>query len=310
MSSPVRRRWFRFSLKTLLVLFTFFCAWLGMLTSNASRQKRAVEAIQRSGGEFHYDYQKVPSRSGSGTAYSPRLSPPGPKWLRRILGDHYFITPVYLNISKQPGIRDDCFAHLRALPRIERAFFYQAPFQDRDVVHLKHLTNLKSLTFNAGSLSGPNAPRQFEFLQYLPQLESLSLIDSNFGDADAEHLKGATKLKTLFIYGSEIGDDGLAQLQHLKNLEYIGLGGTNVTDRGIAYLNALPKLQYISATNLNITDAAFESFTKMTALRDLELSNTRVSREGIDRLRQAMPTCEVNGKSIEGTSIQDVKLPF
>ena len=294
-----RRRFWRFSLKTLLILLTLFCLWLGTLASSANRQKRAVEAIQLSGGEFNYDYQRIPSSSGQ--RYSHRVEPPGPQWLRRVLGDHYFITPVALNIGRQAGIKDDCLDHLVALPHLKSAMFYQVPFRDRDVVHLKHLKNLTSLTFNEGTLSGIDGPTQFEFLKYLPHLESLSLNDAKFGDADAKFLKDTVNLKILFIYGSAIGDDGLAQLQHLKNLEMIGLGKTKVTDRGISYLSALPKLRYISANDLNITDEAFGSFAKMTALRDLELHNTQYSREGIEKLRKAMPKCEINGKGGDGT---------
>src|SRR5688572_1612308 len=108
----LRRRFWRFSLKTLLILLTLFCLWLGTLANSANRQRRAVQAIQRSGGEFNYDYQRIPSPSGQ--RYSNRAEPPGPKWLRRILGDHYFITPVALRIGRQTGIKDDCLVHLVA----------------------------------------------------------------------------------------------------------------------------------------------------------------------------------------------------
>jgi hypothetical protein len=299
-----KRRWWRFSLKTLLILLTLFCLWLGTLSSSANRQRRAVEAIQLSGGEFNYDFQRMPDRTGSEYSFSHQVEPPGPKWLRRILGDHYFITPQGLYIHRQAGIKDDCFAHLDALTKLEIAMFYQAPFRDSDVAHLKHLKNLTHLTFNDGTLSGPNGPHHFDFLQYLPKLESLSLNEARFGDSDARFLKGAVNLKTLFLYNSAIGDEGLAQLQHLKKLDMIGLGGTKVTDRGMAYLGTLPNLRYISANDLNISDAAFESFTKMTALRGLELHNTQCSREGIEKLRKAMPKCRINGKGGEG-SVED-----
>jgi hypothetical protein len=295
-----RRRFWRFSLKTLLILLTLFCLWLGTLANSANRQRRAVEAIVRSGGEFNFDYQRVVNPRGSGQVYSHKVNPPGPKWLRSIIGDHYFITPVSLRLIQQPAVKDDCLAQLDALPNLESAFFLDVPFRDSHVVHLKHLKNLTNLTFNDETLSGPDGPRRFDFLQYLPKLESLSLNESNFGDADAKHLKDTMNLKTLFIYDSQIGDDGLAQLQHLKNLELIGLSRTRVTDRGIAYLSTLPKLRYISANDLNITNAAFDSFIKMTALRDLELSRTQVTSEGLEKLRKAMPKCKINGKGGDG----------
>ncbi len=46
------RRLWRFSLKTLLIVLTLFCIWLGTLTNNANRQRRAVEAIERRAANF------------------------------------------------------------------------------------------------------------------------------------------------------------------------------------------------------------------------------------------------------------------
>jgi hypothetical protein len=40
----------------------------------------------------------------------------------------------------------------------------------------------------------------------------------------------------------------------------------------------------------------------MTALSELELSRTHFSREGIEKLRQAMPKCRINGKGGEGAA--------
>ena len=301
-----RRRIWRFSLRTLLIGLTLFCVWLGMWANSANRQRRAVEAIELSGGRFNYDYQRVPTPSGrSGQRFSYKVQPPGPKWLRKIVGDHYFITPVTLLIGEQPGIKDDCLKHLDALPSLESAMFYNVPITDRDSSHFRHPTNLRFLTFNEETLSGESAPRQFDFLQYLPKLESLSLIDSRFGDSDARFLKRTVDLNTLFLYDSAIGDEGLAQLQHLKKLEMIGLGGTRVTDAGIARLTPLPKLRYASLNNLNLTDAAIEAFSKMSSLRDLELHNTKMTREGLSKLRTLLPKCEINGLGGDGSTKQE-----
>ena len=300
-----KRRLWRFSLKTLLVLVMLFCIWFGTWSNSANRQRRAVKAIELSGGTFNYDYQQQPNSSGVHAAFRYQVQPPGPRWLRWILGDDYFITPVSLNLLEQSGIKDDCLAQLDALPHLEGAMFYKVQFGDRDVAHLKYLRNLKSLTFNEGTLSGPDGPRKFDFLKQLTKLESLSLIDSQFGDSDAGYLEGMPDLKTLFLYKSAIGDKGLAHLQTLKNLEMIGVSGAQVTDRAIVYLSVLPKLTYLSANNTGISDEAIESFAKMSSLRELELYRTHMTREGVARLRKAMPRCKINGEGGDGTRVLD-----
>jgi hypothetical protein len=298
-----KRRWGRFSLKTLLILLTLFCIWFGTSTNSANRQRRAVEAIERSGGEFCYDYQKQPTSGGAGVAYSHLVERPGPRWLRWLLSDHYFITPVFLSIHQQSEIKDDCLAHLDALPNLESAMFSSVQFRDGDVEHLKSLKNLRQLTFNDGTLSGADGPRNFDFLTQLTKLESLSLVRSQFGDREAESLEGMPSLKTLFLYHSAIGDEGMVHLRHLNKLEMLGLGGTKVTDRGIAAISELPNLIYLSLSDTNISDAAIASFAKMNSLRELELYNTHMTKAGISELRKALPRCKINGKGGGATSV-------
>src|SRR5689334_19696866 len=59
MNTPAttRRRWLRYSLRTLFVLVTLLCVWLGLWANRAERQKRAVAWFKAHGGEVHYDYE-------------------------------------------------------------------------------------------------------------------------------------------------------------------------------------------------------------------------------------------------------------
>jgi hypothetical protein len=52
-----RRRWFRFSLRTMLVAITLFCIWLGVTANRANRQRRAVETTRSYGAYVRYDYE-------------------------------------------------------------------------------------------------------------------------------------------------------------------------------------------------------------------------------------------------------------
>jgi hypothetical protein len=67
--APAKRRprWFRFSLRMMLVMVAVLCVWLAFTFNAARRQKEAVAAILRAGGTVSYDYQMVPRPAVPGT---------------------------------------------------------------------------------------------------------------------------------------------------------------------------------------------------------------------------------------------------
>src|SRR5689334_19846235 len=87
-SAPPKRRWFQFSLRTLLILTTVVaigCGWFAMKIRRARRQDAAVEALRKAcQANVFYDYQTP----GSGNRGSD--VPPGPAWFRSIFGEHVF----------------------------------------------------------------------------------------------------------------------------------------------------------------------------------------------------------------------------
>src|SRR5262245_48745990 len=78
-TAPPNCRWLRFSLRGVLVAIAVIAVLLWIPIQRARNQKRAVEAIQRLGGSVEYDYRAQDLKE-----------PPGPVWLRRLLGDDFF----------------------------------------------------------------------------------------------------------------------------------------------------------------------------------------------------------------------------
>src|SRR5437762_7027635 len=91
-----RRPWFQFGLRTLLLMVTIASAgfgWLGVKVRQVHRQRAAVEAIRKLGGEVLYDYE-VDSKGHR--VQSP--IPPGPACLRELAGDDFFANVVYVSL--------------------------------------------------------------------------------------------------------------------------------------------------------------------------------------------------------------------
>jgi len=141
-----RRRWFRYSLRTLLVVVTIFCVALGYWTHRANRQKAVVKWVQEHRGLVYYDFQYDDKDK-----YIVDAKPPGPKWLREFLGKDYLATVVGVDF--------------------QNGWFLNTEFRElKDIAPLAKLGRLKYLNLNASGEVNDLTP-----LAGLTRLEELIL---------------------------------------------------------------------------------------------------------------------------------------
>ena len=91
----------------------------------------AVEAIENLGGSVTYDFE----RQG-------RAEPPGPRWLRSCVGDHYFMR-VDVVVFWDPQTNDECLRHLRGLRGVKKLELDFTQVTDAGLVHFEHLRDLQ-----------------------------------------------------------------------------------------------------------------------------------------------------------------------
>ena len=153
MNTTGNHRWLRLSLRTLLVLLTIGCVWLGLFANQVRQQRQVIHWITNLGGAVvYYDYQLdercMPVRS---------VKPPAPIWLCEMVGVDCFANVAHVNISSD---------------------------QLTDVTPLTKLTNLRVL-----ELKSPHAV-DVTPLTELRTLEWL-LVDVNVNGQDFRMLKEA-----------------------------------------------------------------------------------------------------------------------
>ena len=115
-----KRRWFRFSLRALLVLVTLTCVWLGLKVNAARRQKEAVDAILKVGGEVVYDYQMFPEGHAREFLLDSNAAPSEPAWLRKLFGVDFMHTVLGAYLIRGNTMPAADFAQLACFNSLKR----------------------------------------------------------------------------------------------------------------------------------------------------------------------------------------------
>jgi hypothetical protein len=183
MPTPPRRRWFRFSLRTLLLLVAIVAVgfgWLGVKIRQAHEQRDAVAAIVKLNGIVCYDYEPGPSYG-----YQQPAIPPGPTWLRNLLGVDFLAhaDQVWLDGS----FPVDELSRLHSLPGVRFLSISNPQNADGVLDSLAGLTQLKELNVCGMHVTDGS----LVYLARLTQLKQLNLVDTQVTDERYDDLRRA-----------------------------------------------------------------------------------------------------------------------
>jgi len=170
---------FTFSLRTLLVVMTIGCVWLGVLTARARRQKETVAWIRGMGGMVLYDWQ-LENADG----------PAGPRWLHSAIGEDYFQSVASVLVF-QKKVDVSQLSTLRELKMLGLA-----DCGVTDINFLSRFHKLESLSLARNNI------RDIYVINELPQLKRLGLAFNDISDCSA--LFGLPRLEELEIQGNPI----------------------------------------------------------------------------------------------------------
>jgi hypothetical protein len=134
-------------------------------------------------------------------------------------------------------------------------------------------------------------------VRYLPSLTGLKELDLTSTAADDETLRSVGRIKslrTLSLSGTKVGDAGLSELKELTNLRELYLAGIPMTDAGLAQLENMQNLEVLDVSNTNMSGAALAPLERFAKLRLLHVIGTQVRGEDIEKLKRALPTCQIS----------------
>jgi Leucine Rich repeat len=195
-----KRRWFQFSLRTLMI-FTVVCAvsagWLGKRIEQKRNERVAVEAIVRLGGRVAYDYERDSAK------------PHGPEWLRGLLGEDFFTRIVGVDLCGCATLTDAGLVNVKGMTELQTLNLFFTTTGDAGVENVRGLSLLQSLDLSETQVTDAGLER----LEGLTRLEELRLGKTNITDARLVHLKGLGQLRTLYLWDTRVTDAGIKDLQ-------------------------------------------------------------------------------------------------
>ena len=177
-TTPPRRRWFQFSLRTLFVVVTLLCVTLGVVLHRARARREALQAIDELGG-----------------GYSITIG--GPAWLRSIVkDDKYFYDISRISFRNRP----------------------ERPFTDEDLASVIDSINVfkraKTLDLTDTDVTD-NGSRHLCRVQNLERLRlgSTTITDAGLTDAGLVNLEPLVSLQELDISDTTVTDEGIARFK-------------------------------------------------------------------------------------------------
>lgn len=239
------RRYARISLRVVLLAMAAISIPLGIWADRAHRRERAVAALSRGRSAIVYAHEvKKPYRPDWRCFY---LLPfyrdpptPGPKWLRRIIGDHFFTEVACVGLGSHSG--DDALDHLQAFPRLLCLDARFSQITDVGLLKAAKLTGLDELNLHHTAVSDDGLAA----LRTLVKLRILDLSDTRISNQAIKSLRpnvlmreGLVYLEALDLNGTDVSDEVVDVLaQGFYELRSVSFGRTSVSKEARERLRA------------------------------------------------------------------------
>jgi predicted Zn finger-like uncharacterized protein len=161
---------------------------------------------------------------------------------------------------------------------------------DAGLAHLEGLTNLQNLSLAGTKVTDAGLAH----LKGLTNLQTLYLAQTGVTGTGLVALKGNQKLYHIDLWNAKITDDGLKFVKELSGkLISLTLNNTPITDAGLAHFKGMDKFSSLSFSDTRITDAGLANLEGLTKLTMITLNNTQITKAGLDKLKKALPKCNV-----------------
>jgi Leucine Rich Repeat (LRR) protein len=188
-------------------------------------------------------------------------------------------------------VTDRGMERLRGLTNIERMSLHSAEhITDFALTYLRDWKNLRWLDLSGTDITDIG----IEILSGFNSLESLNVSVTQATDNGIEFLTALPRLRELKIGGNVMTAGALMALRVLPKLVSLDVSGTqrrnsgvwqvSFTDLDLALFSSFERLEELNLRGRKITDLGMVHLARMKNLRTLDLSETGVTSDGIERI--------------------------
>jgi len=163
----------------------------------------------------------------------------------------------------------------------------QTLISNENLVHLKALPNLEELALPRWTNDSGLAN-----VAGLTKLTVLNIPQAPITDVGMGYLKNLVYIRSLVLGSKSITDAGLVNLANMR-LEILNLDGSSITDAGMVQIGKLSGLGSLFLNYTAITDASIPEIVKLRYLRRLDITGTKITPQGRDRIRAAIPGIQI-----------------
>jgi hypothetical protein len=315
---PINRS--HYSLRALLAL----TAIIAFLAAILAREIHSIRAEAAAGRELNAIIQSADGRHQSLSSIQPDSA--SRAFLYRIAGSPGEVQSLTIGSAKSldalvqrrralPNLREVKFSlnhhgpspsfmgtltsdHVKSLSTIrsiETLEIEGKPTLDLSIAELSDLPHLKYLKLYLLD-SSDVSPTMIEQIGKLKSLWSLDLyleFDAKIPPRAFAPLQNLDSLDMLSILGGDIGDEALEVIARIPHLRSLQLNVFEITDKGLQAACTRLHLYHLRISSSDVTDASIEALAGIKELKFLDINGTRISPEGISRLRALRPELNI-----------------
>lgn len=270
-------RWLRYNLRVLFVCFTLAAVGLSLLSNWIAAKHREERAR-----EWMLNHGAIVAQFNN---RDPQWREWWVRWLSLVLPRDCFYSVKSVSCRYAD---DDNLVPFADLPHVREISLEGCHITDEGLAHLRHL-ELEFVELSETQISDAGLAH----LQRNRQVTQFWLKQTRITDASLPFIARNRKLTHLDLGKTAVSDAGVQLLAGLPELEVLGIHGTQVTPKCLSTLQQLPKLKYLYLMRTEMDDSVIPALGQLTNLRQLDLRYTKITPEGCEKLRTALPSCAI-----------------